>query len=92
MADNPQMETLKKTIDILKNLHQLNNMNPVLAQYEKGFLDALTTIEMSIYTIETQSMVTESMTQFWNMFKIPDYFGKIGEGDEGEKKGGPDKR
>ncbi len=92
MTDNSQMETLKKTIDILKNLHQLNNMNPVLAQYEKGFLDALTTIEMSIYTIETQSMVTESMNQFWNMFKIPDYFGKAGEGTEGEKKGGPDKR
>ncbi|HRY12721.1 MAG TPA: hypothetical protein P5309_04015 [Syntrophomonadaceae bacterium] len=91
MAENPQMETLKKTIDILKKMHQLNNMNPVLAQYEKGFLDALTTIEMSIYTIETQSMVTESMTQFWNMFKIPDYFGKTREGTEGDKKGGPDK-
>ncbi len=84
MADNPQMETLKKTIDILKNLHQLNNMNPVLAQYEKGFLDALTTIEMSIYTIETQNLVAESMTQFWNLFKIPDYFGSNKDSADGK--------
>ncbi|MEQ8201020.1 MAG: hypothetical protein ABRQ24_06340 [Syntrophomonadaceae bacterium] len=92
MADNPQMESLKKTIEILKNIHQLNSLNPVLAQYEKGFLDALTTVEMSIYTIETQKLMTESITQFWNMFKIPDYFGKSGEEAEGEKGGGPDKK
>lgn len=82
MAENAQMETLKKTIEVLKNLHQLNVANPVLAQYEKGFLDALTTVEMSIHTIETQELVTESMTQFWQMFKIPDYFRKQQESED----------
>jgi len=86
MADNPQMEALKKTIDILKNLHQLNSMNPVLAQYEKGFLDALTTVEMSIYTIESQNLVADSMTQFWNMFKIPDYFSSGRDSADGKSK------
>lgn len=91
MAENPQMESLKKTIGILKDLHQLNSLNPVLAQYEKGFLDALTTVEMSIYTIETQELMTESIARFWNMFKIPDYFGQGRETTGEEKKEAPDK-
>ncbi|MDD2620088.1 MAG: hypothetical protein PHC92_05425 [Syntrophomonadaceae bacterium] len=65
-----EMDSLKQTIEILKNMHELNSKNPVLAQYEKGYLDALSNIEMAIAAIETQKMITESINQFWNLFKF----------------------
>ena len=65
-----EMDSLKQTIEILKNMHELNSKNPVLYQYEKGYLDALSNIEMAIASIETQKMMTESINQFWNLFKF----------------------
>lgn len=67
-----EMDSLKQTIEILKNMHELNSKNPVLAQYEKGYLDALSNVEMAINAIETQKMITESINQFWNLFKFPE--------------------
>lgn len=86
MEKNVQWDNLKKTIDMLKSIHQFNAQNPVLAQYEKGFLDALSTIEMAMYTIETQNIVADSITQFWSLFKFPDFnFGKDADnGKEGK--------
>jgi hypothetical protein len=65
-----EMDSLKKTIEILKNMHELNSKNPVLAQYEKGYLDALNNIEMAISAIETQKMMTDNINQFWSMFNF----------------------
>ncbi len=86
MESNAQWDNLKRTIEMLKSIHQINAQNPVLAQYEKGFLDALATMEMAMYTIETQNIVADSITQFWNMFKFPDFnFGReSGNGKEGK--------
>jgi len=39
-----------------------------LLQYEKGYLDALSNIEMAIAAIETQTMIVENINQFWSMF------------------------
>jgi len=65
-----EMDSLKQTIEILKDMHELNSKNPVLYQYEKGYLDALSNIEMAIAAIETQKMMAESINQFWNLFKF----------------------
>lgn len=88
MEKNIHWDNLKKTIEMLKNIHQINAQNPVLAQYEKGFLDALTTIEMAMYTIETQNIMADSISQFWSLFKFPDFnFGQDGSDDkEGKDK------
>jgi len=63
-----EMDSLKKTIEVLKNIHEQNIKNPVLAQYEKGYLDALSNIEMTIAAIETQTMIVENINQFWSLF------------------------
>lgn len=63
-----EMDSLKKTIEVLKNIHGQNAQNPVLMQYEKGYLDALTNVEMAIAAIETQTMIVDNINQFWSMF------------------------
>lgn len=63
-----EMDSLKKTIEVLKSIHGQNAQNPVLMQYEKGYLDALTNVEMAIAAIETQTMIVDNINQFWSMF------------------------
>lgn len=65
-----EMDSLKKTIEVLKSIHEQNIKNPVLAQYEKGYLDALINVEMAIAAIETQTMIVDSINQFWSMFGL----------------------